>query len=376
MLKTDPVIVDYNMITSYGMGVDICWEGLLKNQSAIKDIQRFDASHFHAQEAAIINDIFIKEEESLVMQMLTKTRSDMKMEISSDTDMILTSLNGEIDFLEQEVLSSKDVSTESRLDILLDRSKELFGVKGKAMLISAACASSGVAIARAASMIKAGQSDSVLVVSCDCVSEFLVAGFSSLMALDKDRARPFDKNRRGLTIGEAAAYVLILSRERADKEQRKIIGNIRGWGLSCDAHHMTGPAVDGKGLVAAIERALSVANISQEDISNISAHGTGTVYNDSMEMKAFKKVFKENNMPTYSIKGGLGHTMGAAGMIDLIIALKTLEANVIPPTVGVVDIADDAKGWISSDAIEFEGNKILSTNSGFGGMNAALIITV
>lgn len=374
MLRNDPIIVSYQAITAYGEEVSACWEGLLKNQTAIRDIRRFDASHFHSKKAATINDISVKGNESLVMQMLTKLSSHALNEIPIDTDMILASLNGEIDFVEAEVLSGKAVAKESRLDFLLDKAMKLFGIRGKGMVVSAACTSSSVAIARAASMVRSGQSECVLVVACECVSEFIVAGFSSLMALDKDGSKPFDKNREGITVGEAAAYVLVMSRKRADKEKRKIYGNILGWGMSCDANHMTRPSVDGEGLVLAIEKALSSANISKEQVANIAAHGTGTVYNDSMEMKAFKKVFGVRQLPTYSIKGGIGHTMGSAGIMDTIVALKTLEEKAIPPTVGLVDVDDNAAGWVKKEKSGFEGSIALSTNSGFGGTNSVLVL--
>ena len=374
MIKVNPVVVNYQMITSYGIGTDLCWEGLLNNKTAISDISRFDTSHFNTQKAGIINDIDLKDNESLVIQMLNKLFASASYEIPADADLVLASLNGEIDFVEKEILYDEAQSQESRIDVLLEKVKTMTGAKGRGLVISAACASSSIAIARAASMIRSGQSGCVLVVACDCVSEFIIAGFSSLMALDKNSAKPFDKNRKGLSIGEAASYVLMMSPERAAKERSKISGEILGWGMSCDANHMTGPSVEGQGLVCAIEKALCSADITRNAISNISAHGTGTVYNDSMEMKAFKKVFRENRLPTYSIKGGIGHTMGAAGINDLIITLKTLEEKIIPPTVGADDIEEDARGWINKEKVGFKGNKALSTNSGFGGINSALII--
>ncbi len=374
MLRNDPVVVSYQAITAYGEGTSTCWEGLLQNRTAIRDIRRFDASHFHSKRAAIINDINVRGDESLVMQMLAKLSSCVANEMPVDTDMILASLNGEVDFVESEVLFGKTVAKESRLDFLLDKAMKLFGIRGKGIIVSAACTSSSVAIARAASMVRSGQSECVLVVACECVSEFIIAGFSSLMALDKDGAKPFDKDREGITIGEAAAYVLVMSRKRAEREKRKLYGNILGWGISCDANHMTRPSVDGEGLVLAIERALNSANVSKEQIANIAAHGTGTVHNDSMEMKAFKRVFGERQLPTYSIKGGIGHTMGAAGIMDTIVALKTLEEKVIPPTVGLINVEDSAVGWVKKEKINFEGNIALSTNSGFGGTNSVLVL--
>ncbi len=195
------------------------------------------------------------------------------------------------------------------------------------------------------------------------------------MALDKFCSRPFDQRRSGLSLGEAAAFALIMSETRAKREQREIMGEIAGWGLSNDAHHMTGPSRDGSGLVNAIGQALQSANVSQRDIGSISAHGTGTVYNDAMEMQAFGTLFEDDICPVYSIKGGIGHTMGAAGLIDAIIALRSLKEGLVPPTINLESVDEAAQGWVSANECSMVKDKMaISTNSGFGGVNAALVL--
>jgi 3-oxoacyl-[acyl-carrier-protein] synthase II len=212
-------------------------------------------------------------------------------------------------------------------------------------------------------------------VACDAVTEFVFAGFSSLMALDPDGARPFDKARKGLTVGEAAGYVLLMSEERARRESRLIAGEVAGWGMSCDANHMTGPARDGGGLVHAIGQALKKAGMDPRQVGSISAHGTGTVYNDSMEMKSFRQIFKETTVPVYSLKGSIGHTMGAAGLVEMVVALKSLEAGIIPPSAHLAQADAEAEGWVSSKCVKAPDMRaVLSTNSGFGGVNAALVL--
>ena len=111
-----------------------------------------------------------------------------------------------------------------------------------------------------------------------------------------------------------------------------------------------------------------------EEIASISAHGTGTVYNDSMEMKAFKTVFRRRPLPTYSLKGGIGHTMGTAGLVDIIVAMKTLAEERVPPTVNLREVEEEAEGWACSEARECGGAATVSTNSGFGGINCAVVL--
>jgi 3-oxoacyl-[acyl-carrier-protein] synthase II len=137
---------------------------------------------------------------------------------------------------------------------------------------------------------------------------------------------------------------------------------------------MTAPSRDGSGLALAVRKALQSADISEDAVGCVAAHGTGTVYNDSMEMKAFKEVFGTRTVPTYSVKGGTGHTMGAAGLVEIILAFQSLREKVVPPTVNVRDVDDEAQGWVSSEPCIFDGSVTISTNSGFGGINCAVLL--
>ena len=368
------MVVGGDIVTGYGWGLTRCWQGLLEGNTAIKPIKRFKTEAFQCRNAATIGGINPNPDESLVMQMLSPLFRQTGVTIPEDAFLILAVTNGEIDFLERSILyGDRDVSA-SRLDLLLGKVKKLIGLNGGGTILSSACVSSSAAIALGASMIRSGERDCVLIVACDSVTEFVFAGFSVLMALDKDKAKPFDKNRNGLSLGEAAGFVLLMSRQRAEKEVRPIIGEVAGWGLTSDANHMTGPSRDGNGLAMAINKALKSANIDSKSIGSICAHGTGTVYNDSMEMKAFKTVFGKSPVPTYSIKGGTGHTLASAGLVETLISLKSLEQSIIPPTVNLSVVDEEAKGWVFSKMCRMEKQISLSTNSGFGGVNTALLL--
>ncbi|NNL77909.1 MAG: hypothetical protein HKO68_16380 [Desulfobacterales bacterium] len=240
--------------------------------------------------------------------------------------------------------------------------------------INAACASSTIAVARGAAMISSGRANSVLVCCIDIITEFIFSGFSSLKALSPFPCRPFDRSRNGLTPGEGAAAILLMSEARVKKEKRFPLGKILGWGMANDATHITAPARDACGLIMAIGQALKSANLKEHDIAAISAHGTGTVYNDLMELTAFKQVFGDRRVPTYSVKGSIGHTMGAAGGIEVALGLKALSAGIVPPTVGFSDPEEGAKEFLSSEPVKITGDYLLTTNSGFGGINAAVLL--
>jgi len=365
--------VSAEMLTPYGLGADVCWDNLFAGKSAISRLNRFDASAFQSDYAATIEGLKYHQGDSLVIQMLTALFGKSRT-IPADADLIVATTKGEIDLLEESLLQGRTEMFGNSQAAFIEKVALLAGVNTKGTLISAACSSSAVAVARASAMIRSGRSDCVLVVVCDSVTEFVYSGFSSLMALEKISAMPFDKNRSGLSLGEAAAFVLLMSEKRALKDKLEPIGEVLGWGVSDDANHMTGPSRQSEGLILAIGKALCSARISESEVGFISAHGTGTVYNDSMEIRAFNAVFRERK-PVYSIKGGIGHTMGAAGLIEMIIAMKVLREGKIPPIVNLREADPEASGWVSAESRLIQKNSVaLMTNAGFGGINSAIAL--
>jgi 3-oxoacyl-[acyl-carrier-protein] synthase II len=374
LAEVEAVAVACDLVSPYGWGVGSCWAGLLRGETAIAPFQRLPDRPFPADKAAVVSGLDPDADESLVMQMVRPLVQRSASDIPEDALLLLATTNGEIDILERAVLSGVGDAAGSCPDRLLKKIGDLLELRQPGMVVSAACASSSTAVAQAAAMIRAGERDCVLVVGCDNVSEFVAAGFASLMALDEDMARPFDRDRGGLSLGEAAAFMLLMSDRRASRENRPVLAEVSGWGLSGDANHITGPVRDGSGLALALRKALRSAGISSDRVGSISAHGTGTVYNDSMEMKAFRSVFAGNPLPTYSVKGGIGHTMGTAGLVDIIVAIKTLMERVVPPTVNLQNVAPEAVGWVASEPRAYDADVTVSTNSGFGGVNCAVVL--
>jgi 3-oxoacyl-[acyl-carrier-protein] synthase II len=240
--------------------------------------------------------------------------------------------------------------------------------------VSAACASSTLAIARAAGRIASGRAEAALVVCLDLLTPFVLAGFSALKALAAGPCRPFDRERCGLALGEGAAALLLMSPRRARREGRCCRGAVLGWGSAGDANHLTAPLRDGGGLVRAVEQALRGAAQPIDAVAGISAHGTGTRYNDAMELAAFQRLFGSRFLPVGSVKGAIGHTLGAAGGIEAVLGLKALWESTLPPTRGCRHPEGWAEGRVASRPLPLEGEILLSTNSGFGGINAALLL--
>lgn len=368
------VIVDSGMITPFGDGIEASWQGLLAGRTAVSPLQRFATEQFGVGIAATVAGLEYHGSESLAMQMLTRLAAN-RPPLPAGTPLVLATTKGEIDLLEKELLSARIASDDSRLDRLLAKTAVLFGASAETEVISAACTSSAVAVARAASMIRSGRRSAVLVVATDAVTEFVYAGFASLMALDKVPARPFDRHRQGLSVGEAAACVLLMSAERAVAEGRSFSTEVAGWGMSDDANHMTGPSRESEGLIRALRLALASASLQPEDIGFVAAHGTGTGYNDAMELNAFRQVFPSNGLPVYSVKGAVGHTMGAAGLLELLLAERALSAGMIPPTVNLQEPVAEAVGMVSTRVQPVAAGKAaMVTNAGFSGVNTAVVL--
>jgi len=364
------------MVSAYGVGVGRCLEALRAGRSAFRPAGGRLPPALAAFPVAAADAV--SAEPSGRVAGLLRALFAKADTVPREAEVYAATTVGEIGRIEAEVLAGAPAADECRIGLLGRQVAAMLNLEGGAVqTISSACASSTVALALAASAIRRGETECALVVGCDALSEFVLSGFAALMALDPSGARPFDAARRGITLGEAAAFGLLMSRERAEREGRPCLGVIGGWGLTCDANHLTGPSRDGAPLAEAARAALAMAGCAPEQTVAVCAHGTGTAYNDQMEMLAFKRLFAERPRPVFSVKGGMGHTMGAAGLAEALLAIECLRGGLVPPTVGLREVSDVAQGWVSAEVCPVAASGvILTTNSGFGGVNAALAVTV
>jgi len=251
--------------------------------------------------------------------------------------------------------------------------KEMLGLPQAmpAVVVSNACASGSIAIETACEMLAAGLFDTAILFAYDSLTHFVASGFQSLGALSPTQARPFDKNRDGLTLGEGAALAVLAKREA-------MTGDIciTGCGSSNDANHRTGPSRTGDGLYAAAAAALAQAGLSPGDIAAIKCHGTATVYNDAMEAKALFRMFGKDMPPCFSVKGAIGHTSGASSLMEILLAAGFLKQKTIPPTAGFEKPGVDEPVSVSSSKqkIRQGKNAMLCLSAGFGGVNSACVI--
>ncbi len=359
-------------VTALGAGVDVLWEGLLAGRTGLAPVRRFATDGYLSSLAGCIPALDAEHPCSR-LDALIEMLFDGTPPVPADTMLFTASTKAGIDQLERAVRKQP-----TSLDRILggevaDLVARRLGLEGPRRNISAACASATIALTLAASCIGRGEADSVLVCGLDLVSEFVFSGFSSLHALSPGACRPFDVERDGLLLGEGAAYLLMMSEQRRQREERPSLGRVVGWGMASDAHHITAPSRTGEGLILAIRRALSGAGVTPSDIAAISAHGTGSVYNDAMELTAFGAVF--DPVPAFhSVKGALGHTMGACGAVEAIVGLCSLKHQCLPPTVGLRSPEPGGGARVRAEAQPVSGDSLLTTNSGFGGINACVIL--
>lgn len=375
----EPVcIVAQELLSAYGRGVARCAAGLLDGRSALRPA----AGPGRPASAAAQFAGTLPADELPVAgagRFAALLRAGIAgMDVPADAAIYLATTAGAVDELEAAVLAGAKFTGQGGFSQLHELAAAAFGVAPERIqVVSSACASSTAALALAAGSIRRGEAECALVVGADVVSEFVLAGFAALMATDPSGAHPFDVDRRGVALGEAFAAALLMRSDRAAREGRPCLGAVSGWNLTCDANHLTGPSRDGAPLAEAIRGALAMAGAAPAGVAALCAHGTGTVYNDQMEMLAFRRVFGEQPRPMFSVKGGMGHVLGAAGLAEVLLALEFLRRGRIPPTVGLRRAADDAAGWVSSESRPVASTGVaISTNSGFGGTNAAVALAL
>lgn len=360
-------------VTGLGPDLESLWSGVLAGKSAIRPLERFATDRYISRNASWIEGLECRNGRSGIYPLLERVLDGFGP-VPADAALLTASTKGCVDVMESLNAGGAGAAGEVPMSKLLSWISDRHGLRAAPLNINAACASSTIAIARAAALIASGRSEAVLVVCMDLVSEFVFSGFSALQALSPELCRPFDRNRNGLTLGEGGAALLLMSRERARREGRRELGIVAGWGAANDATHITAPARDACGLIQSVRQSLQRAGIAPDEIAAISAHGTATPYNDQMELTAFRAIFGERPVPANSIKGAIGHTLGAAGGIEVALGLKCLEEQVMPATVGLLEPEEAGEGFLYQTAQPIQGHYLLSTNSGFGGVNAALVL--
>lgn len=394
------VVTGIGVISSIGTGKDAFWSSLIEGRSGISEISCFDTSNYPTHRGGEVKDFnpadFIDPRITGSMGRASKLAVACAKLALQDADIekgfyeagrsgvFLGTTMGESQVL--EVINEAWVKRgEQAIDpglicrypanVISSNVARVFGLEGNNLVIPTACAAGNYAIGYACDMINAGEADIMLAGGVDAFSRLAFTGFNRLLAVAGEKCQPFDKNRKGMMVGEGAGVIILESLENAKKRKAKVYAEVLGCGLSCDAHHMTQP--EAGGIRRAIENALRQADLSIDEIDYISAHGTGTPTNDKVECLAIKEVFADlsKKIPVSSIKSMLGHTMGAASAIEAIACCLVLQNGVIPPTINYETPDPDCDiDCVPNTARKASVNIALNNASAFGGNNACLVL--
>ena len=406
-MKRRVVITGLGAITPIGNNIDSFWEGIKLGKNGIDEISLFNAENLKVKMAAEVKDFdpsnFIDKKEAKRMDRYTQFAVIAAEESIKDSNLDFNTLNrerigvmfgsgiGGLCTIENQIrtLVAKGPNRVSPLTIPMAISNIAsgtiaikYGILGSTLSLTSACATSTHCIGEAYRSIKDGYLDVIVAGGAEAsICEFGIAGFQSLTALsrseDKNRASiPFDKERNGFVMGEGAGALILEDLDSALKRGAKIYAEIVGYGSTCDAYHITSPCLDGDGAYRAMRDALNDADISSDKISYINAHGTSTEINDRVETLAIKKALGDNYMNAYvsSTKSMTGHLLGAAGAIEAIVSIKSLQDNFVPATINYVNRDEDCDlNLVVNEGKECNVEYTMSNSLGFGGHNGTLI---
>lgn len=240
---------------------------------------------------------------------------------------------------------------------------------------STACSSAANAVIFGANLIKAGIVDLAVVGGAEALTRFHLNGFNTLMILDTERCRPFDRDRRGINLGEGAAYLVLESERSARLRHATVLAELSGYANACDAFHQTATSENGEGAFRAMSGALAMAGITPESVDYVNAHGTGTPNNDQCELAAMRRIWGERLPRFSSTKAFTGHTTSASGSIEAVICLLALTRGIIPRNIGWANAIEDGAVPVLENIVGADVRHVVDNSFGFGGNDSSLVFS-
>lgn len=251
----------------------------------------------------------------------------------------------------------------------------VLGISGPRFTVTMACVSSSLAIGRAFDAIRRGRADVALAGGADALTNLSFSGFSVLRAMTKTVCRPFDSRRDGMVLGEGSAILILEELQHARRREARLYAEIAGWGVAGDAHHATSPHPEGRGLARAMDLALHQSRVRHDEVDHINLHGTGTAANDPAECRAVERVFgtRATRIPVNSLKPMIGHTLGAAGALELAGSVLSMRGGFIAPTLHHDEPDERCRLDVVRTRRDQPTRTLVSTKSAFGGTNVAIV---
>ncbi len=393
------VVTGIGVVTSVGTGRELFWRHLLDGQCGISTVESFDTSGYAVHLGGEVKDF---RPEAFLQRLAPDTMArasqlaiaaarlalgDAALPADSvDPSLVGVSMgttSGEPEMIERfddfELAGARDrVGPEFirryPCHVIAAHVASEFGFRGPNLVIPTACAAGNYALAHALDSIRAGEAEVMLAGGSDAFSRITYTGFARLGAIAPEQCQPFDRNRKGMIPGEGAAVLVLEPLERARARGARIYAELAGYGLTCDASHMTAP--QGDGAVRAMKMAMADSDVVPDQVNYISAHGTGTAVNDRVETLAVKQAFGEAalRVPISSIKSMLGHTMGAASAIEAAACTLAVWDDHMPPTIHLVEPDPDCDlDYVPNVARAARVDVAMNNAYAFGGNNASVI---
>jgi 3-oxoacyl-[acyl-carrier-protein] synthase I len=381
MKKTPIYIVADNIITSLGFTTRANVEKIAAGQTGIKChsddtiypspvwVSKIPAKPLSDAASQLSNSKSYTKLEQLFLLSISEASRQISLDIArEDTLIIIASTKGNINLLENQQTGAFS-KNRIQLGTMAAQIQAYFKNPNTPFVVCNACVSGVLALDVAKRLLRKNKYKNIIVTGGDLVTEFTVSGFQSFKAMSGAPCKPYDKNRVGINLGEGIG-TMILSTTPPQKQDDVI--TIEGGASSNDANHISGPSRNGEGLFIAIKKALQDANLKPSGVDYLSMHGTATPYNDEMECKALG-LADLLRVPMNSLKGYLGHTLGAAGLIESIVAVHSLKNNTLYPSLGFEELGVSLPINVITKVSQKELHKCLKTASGFGGCNAAVV---
>ncbi len=387
------------LVTPIGSGPQAFWDALLRGDSGAARVRSFDTSKLDHHIGCEVDDFSLEPRvraallggrctrlaAAAVVQAVRDAGLDRDLGPGTPTAVVVGTTMGEVTRFERDRAQHADSEpgphdvrslVHRPLDVVGRSIARIWELRGPVLTVPAACAAGAYAIGVAASLIASGRVPVALAVGCEAFSRLAFVGFARMRAMSRDVCRPFSRDRPGLLLGEGAGALVLESAESVERRGRRPWGYVDGFGLSCDAYHVTGPHPAGEGAARAMRDALARAGVEPERVDYVNAHGTGTPLNDRTESLAVRSVFGERRLPVSSIKALTGHMMGAAGSVEAIASLLAIRHGLVPPTWNWVEAdpecdLDCVPNRPRAAALE----RVLSNSYAFGGNNASLLLT-
>lgn len=398
------VVTGLGAVTSLGHTAEETFERVVRGDRGLRELSLFDPGDVRTRVVAEVVDLayephpMVSRTSELALRAARAALSDAKVDVRTqrvglvlggttagmlETESVLATLlssEGEIDPREAEAQRESALSRmlAHPLSAPTDRLVMELGPFARVRSLSSACSSGANALAVGAAWLELGFVDVVLCGGADSLCRVTMSGFNALAALDPTGAKPFDRARRGLTLGEGAALLVLERAESAHARGQRAVCTLLGWAARAEAHHITNPEASGLAPYRAMKAALDRAGLSGRDIDYVNAHGTGTPLNDSMETRALQRLFEADlpRVPVSSQKGMIGHTLAAAGAIEAVITALSIQHQIVPPTGGLHDPDPACALRHVREAERRPIRAALSSSFGFGGMDTALVLGV